>query len=402
MITFDTFSIEALILKLLAKLHVVSSYQLPQLLSEFTLSEINNAVNSLKKVDYLYIKDYEIPTPHAGKITKSTKQISVLTYALNFKSRQYILRNFPILKYYRRSNPQGLRYKNRIYHDLLIVESLIYLKERYQIEDIFNEEYLQRRQQTMSDLLIKIDNQNRTFSFLNCEVVVSNTKKDIENKPNNTLFFTYSSYQSDIISSIKPNSYPVILSIRGDDIVKQKPDFDIDDIPNHFEYFHYLKAAGGALTASALAVLMQKDPARTASICRQLEENSFLFSDRIHQNIEKPAGNRTKIYADDRRKITEKSDRVYALMLSDLIITNAENAVFAGANKDNQLVLFNNKNGTQSLYFIDNSENSVVGERTKYKLITEDSCFKDCTKYYKFCSEKRYNEFLELKKLAIK
>ena len=368
-------SLECEILKLLAKIHIASHQQMFELFREFSRQDVLNAVETLKQNDYLYIQNYEIPAPFAGKITATTKKVSVKTYALNYKSRQIILKKFKILTGYRRTNPTGLRYKSRIYHDLLCTQALIYLSKTYDIADVFNEEYLQRRGEQMSDLRIQIDNGGGDFEFINCEIVVSNTKKDIENKPNNILFFTYSSYQADIIHSIK-NVEPIILSVEGDPFVEKNNNFENETSENSNNKFHIcsqLNRAGGALTAPALAKLLVKDPAQTASMLKQMENNGYLFSDRIHRNVENPAGNRTKIYATNRDFIRERADRTYSLMLSDLILRH-NNMLLYRINRQKRIAILIDVNQNQTLFYLENNENSVYDEYLNFKSIANNGC----------------------------
>lgn len=384
----DTPTIETEILKLLAKLHIVTHDQLYRLLPEFERCHVSAAINLLTNSDYLYVKEYEIPRQGSGIISKKTKMISVLTYALNFKSRPVIYKKFRDLRLSRRENPTGLRYRRRIYHDLLIVEALLYLHDRYEIAEITNEEFLQRTKQTMADLRIKVDEGAGNFSFIDVEIVVSNTNKDILNKPDSSLFFTYSSYKADIIYKLKGFN-AIVLNINGDEIKQPKDDFSSDRYDHLYEYIHELNLRCEALTAPALAVSMEKDEVKTAAVLRELEENGFLFADYAHINLCSDKGKRTRIYATNRSVLKERCDRVLSLMCSRLIVNQKEKSFFCNLDWGKRIAKFRASEDTFALYYLDNPDKSVLENLIEFKILTAELKNNKTELLYMFASNRR-------------
>lgn len=394
----DISTIEIEILKLLAKLHIVTHDQLYRLLPEFERYHVSAAINLLKKLDYLCVKEYEIPSHGVGIITEKTKMVSVLAYALNFKSRPVIYKKFPNLRLCRRENPTGLRYRRRIYHDLLIVEALLYLHDRYEIAEIFNEEYLQRMKQPMFDLRIKIDIGGGNFNFIDIEIVVSNTNRDILNKPDSCLFFTYSSYKADIIYKLRGFD-AIVLSVNGDEIKLPKDDFSSDRYDHLYEYIHELNLRCEALTAPALAVSMKKDEAKTAAVLRELEENGYLFADYAHINLCSDKGKRTKIYATNRGILKERTDRVLSLMCSKMIVNQKEKSFFCSLDRGNRIAKFRSSEDTYALFYLDNPDKSVLENLIDFKILTTQLKNNKTKLFYNFTSNLRKLEAVYLENI---
>lgn len=388
----ETSSVETEILKLLAKLHVVTHEQLFRLLPEFERHYISSALNLLKNLDYLYVKGYEIPAPNAGIISKNVKKVSTLTYALNYKSRAVMQRKFPILDAYYRHNPKGLRYQSRIYHDLLIVEAALFIRDRYTIADIYNEEFLQRTRQTMADLRLKLDDECANFEYVDIEIVVGNSKSQIKKKPETSLFFTYSSYQADIIEQLTGRK-AIILSVGGDEIKREKDDFTAQKYDESYEYIHFLDTLGGALSAEALAIAFNKDVGETKLILRELEENGHLFCDRTHLNIG-DKGARSLIYAVNRALLKERNDRVLALMCSNLIINLKDEVEFRGLDRSERAAYFQYKTGERRIYYLENSDFTPLENYLAYRKLRGDRKNIDAEICVHFVSEARKREFL--------
>ena len=395
----ETSTIETSILKLLAQLHIVTHEQLFRLLPEFERHQIYQAINLLKNQDYLFIKQVEIAAPHSGIITEKTKKVSVQTYALNFKSRPIIQKKYPDLILYFRNNPQGLRYQERRFHDLLAVQALIYIKDRYIVADVFNEEFLQGTKQTMADLRLQIDDGTGNFVYFDIEIVASNNKKQIINKPKSSMFFTYSSYQADIIKELTGRN-ATIVTVNGDDIKEEKEDFTSQRYDELYEYIYYLDQRAGSLTAEALAIAFKKDVKTTKLICKELEENGHLFIDYAHLNIG-DKGPRNAIYGVNRSILKEREDRVLSLMCSNLIVELKDNAEFGSLNRKLRIAYFLHKTGEQKIYFFDDSNRSILESYKDFVLVANHLRPKcRASKFiFQFSTEARINELNYLRSL---
>lgn len=394
----DECTIEFEILKLLAKLHIVTHEQLFQLLPEFEQHNVNDALKVLKSLDYLYEKDIEIPAPNSGIITGKTNKLIVSTYALNYKGRQIIQRKIKNIDLYFRKNPKGNHYKSWNYHDLLIVQALILLKKSYVIADFYNEDILRRLKKTLADLRLKIDVGFGNYQFIDVEVVVSNSKKRIADKPVTSTFFTYSSYQADIIKQITGKE-AFIVTVDGDEIKTESSEFTSQMFDEYYEYIFDLEKRGGSLTAEAAAICLNKDAAETKLIFAKLEQNGHLFSDKAHVNIN-DKGPRQLVYSTTRTLLKERDDRVLSLLCSNLIVDLKTTSAFMRLDRMLRLAYFRNVTDDKiHTYYIDNANKSVLDNCYDFDILKKHRQYPNSQFHFQFANEDRKLEFIYLKSL---
>lgn len=378
--------IEAELLRCLAKLHLITHDQLFKFLSEFDRTDVANAVNSLFQRGLLSAKQMEI---------KDAKKelISVKLIYLNSKSRVYIRKMFPLVARYFREKCFSPINRKRIYHDLLIVEALCYLKKAHNIVDFWSEEELKGLRMNCADLRILIENDGEDDQKeIDIEIVVTNKRKHIERKSANMIYFTPVKFQQDVIEAV--HKAPVILL----DLTARKPlklvsctTLDSDDI----QYIEQLEACGGALTANALALTLNEKREPTSAKLVELERRNYIASGRVHLNPGKSKGSRSKIYAVDEYRIDSLNDRQYALLVSVRIEEMFELGwFFLNFDRFKRVIKFVNKDNVTHSTYLDDVSMTVLDVVNNYfqlsKLIALHS--------FKFGTADRKKQFNDLKK----
>lgn len=392
-------TLETEILKILAKLHLASYEQMFRLFDDFERADVIDAMNNLIKKDYLIVSDIEIPAPNQYKLNlKKCRKATVKVYTLNCKSRAVLYRNYPHLIRFSRRNPTGLRYKARQYHDLLTVESYLYMRSKHDIVDFFNEEFLQKDRQRMADIQMLVSDCG-FIKTINCETVVTNSRSDITRKVVDQ-WFTYSSYQADIIEELTGQK-AVILTVQCDEKVQIDEYYDEHERAEDWELKECFKLTRTGLTGPAVAAIVGRRPERTQSNLAEMERANVLTSNRAHFNIAGAVGSREKIYALNKFDIIERDDRFLALILSKVIVDNAETGYrFGRFIKEKRVVTFvkeENKKLFSLAVYLDNPRNSVLQERYTCHLLAKDPAFTEYQFAFRSAGSDRTNEFLAIK-----
>jgi uncharacterized membrane protein len=381
--------IEAELLRCLAKLHLITHDQLFKFLAEFDQVEVSDALNSLVYRGLLSTKDVTVTT--------ATKEsITVKLYYLNSKSRVYIKKMFPSVARYLREKCFSAINRQRIYHDLLIVESLIYMKKAHNIVDFWSEEELKGLRVNCADLRILIENDGEDDQKeIDIEIVVTNKRKHIERKSANMIYFTPIKFQQDVIEAV--HKAPVILL----DLTTRKPlklvsctTLDSDDIL----YIEQLEAAGGALTANALALILNEKRETISAKLAELERENYIVSGRVHLKPGATKGSRTKLYSIDEYRIDSLNDRQYALLVSVRIEEMfTEGWFFLSFDRFKRVIKFVNKDNVTHSTYLDDVSMPVIDVVNNYFQLSKLMALHS----FKFGTADRKKQFNDLKKQYI-
>lgn len=204
----------------------------------------------------------------------------------------------------------------RVHHELLVVETLLWMGQSHNVVDFCTENELKSMQDAPADLRV-VEEKKGTYSFYDCEVVVTNTRQQIEEKADGMLFFTPSKRQAHVIQAVK-RAPAIVLNLKQN---APKAHAKTESLtPIESEVMAALRRNGGALTGPATAKTLGKDRAFTSKICKQMERKGALFGCSVHAKPGVQKGRPRKIYALSADCLDSFSDLLFAYELSDVLV----------------------------------------------------------------------------------
>lgn len=363
--------LEIEIIELLCRLHAFTYEQLLKLTDQFDRDDVLNALKTLLEKEFIRAKIIEIPAAGENKIKpKNCKLAEVRIFFLTFQGRAYVRKKLLSLRRYVCEGRKSVPYRKTLYHDLLIVEALIFLKKYHDVTAIFNEDDLKHWKQNNADLRLIIDEGGHE-RMLDIEIVVQNNRSHIERKSDDMLFFTPSRCQADIIETVK--KVPAIVINLANGNLPKKPDYN--DFYDRYNYLvHFFKRHRAGFTASAVATLYDDDRAQMHSILCRLAKDGHIFSRSVHENPGTQLGRRTSLFAADDFDIDDLSDRLFALSVSKAIEKYAEKQLyFHTVDRFNRIIIVTEPLRSaydvpkRRLLYLDNAKKSLPDEAANFE-----------------------------------
>ena len=342
-ITTATDPILVKILSHLARLRQMSANQIYRLCAESLKEDVENELHFAVKDKFLMYKTYEVPVATETKIRAGQSKMRRLgVYYLSAKGTRLVKQNVKKIRCLKTSWPAG-ELKNRMYHDLLVVETLLWFYERDNVLGFYNEDELRSDDQPTADLRVLLE-ADGVLSVIDCEVTVQNTRKQIEAKKDHLLWFTPSLRQADIIETVKKGAVQII---HLQDEVTQKPKSNLVLSDREEELIEALGRKGGALTANAAALVVGKDRAQTNSFLKRMVQNGCIYVSTAHTNPGKQNGRPVNVYALRSEFIDLLCDRIFAVHVSKTIENGHKNGYWVTeTNRETQVITI--CNGTDS------------------------------------------------------
>jgi hypothetical protein len=301
------------LLKIMAKIRVISDNHAYRFFDETERGEVTATLRNALERKIFGTKIVLVPEPSDGKVRgRSGRKVAIRIYYLLEPGKRMIERYWKKgSDFVRCGQPIGI-HKGRIYHDLLIVESLLWFFERFTVVDFINEDQLRSDDDVLADLRV-ITIENDKHRVHDCEIVVQNSRQQIEGKSDHLIWFSPSVRQCDAIESIK--KAPVIhLNLQHQQPQKQHQAVTITG--NEQLVLNLIGIYGGALTAPAVAKRLRKDPGQTNVLVKGLEAKGLLFTASVQANPGISPGRPAKLFAISPMKITTLNDRLHALEVS--------------------------------------------------------------------------------------
>ena len=303
------------ILSHLARLRQMSANQIYRLCSGSLKKDVETELLFAVKDKFLIYKPFEVPVESETKVRAGQSKMRRLgVYYLSAKGKRLVKKHVKKIRCLKSSRPSG-ELKKRIYHDLLVVETLLWFYERDNVTGFYNEDELRSDEQPTADLRVLLDT-NGVVSVVDCEVTVQNTRSQIEAKQSHLMFFTPSLRQADIIETIKKTVVQII-NLQDEVIKKPKSNLILSD--REEELIEALGRKGGALTANAAALVVGKDRAQTNSFLKRMVQDGRIYVSTAHTNPGKQNGRPVNVYALRSELIDVLCDRIFAVHVSKAI-----------------------------------------------------------------------------------
>lgn len=214
----------------------------------------------------------EIPTAGEHKPRAGGKKDRIIYCALNAEGRRsaqlYLDRDHENVK------PKKVNLA-RLYHDLYVVEAMLWLKENIGFERVQTEDQLRRfNGQTVPDLRIS----NGDY-WQDCEIVVQNSRRDIEHKAEQMIWFTPSRRQADVVENVRRAAVIVLPSLLPPKVKTKREHTKLSALQRLL--IEKLRAARTALSAGSLSIILKKDRADLSAALSDLEKKGLVFSTEI-------------------------------------------------------------------------------------------------------------------------
>ncbi|MBK6722967.1 MAG: hypothetical protein IPG58_06695 [Acidobacteria bacterium] len=281
----------------------------------------------------------DIPIATRTKIRHGQTAVRpVSVYYIAAKGKRLLKKHSRGVKFLKTSRPVGT-HRRRLYHDLLIVEVLIWMRHNYNVSKIYNEDRLRGMKENLADLRVEITSGSGTLHYIDCEVVVQNSRQDIEKKSDNLSWFTPSLTQADIIRKTKPINQGVNI-INLDETEYFGADRTATLSVLESEILQTISSKGGTLTAAAMAKCLRRDRARTNTSLKALVRKGYLYLSSVHSTPGTQKGRPVHLFSVSRNLIETFEDRIFALRISNLILDPMfEGATVSGVDHDTRSVI---------------------------------------------------------------
>lgn len=281
----------------------------------------------------------DIPIATRTKIRRGQTAVRpVSVYYITAEGKRLLKKHSRGVRFLKTSRPVGT-HRRRLYHDLLIVEVLIWMRQNYNVTKIYNEDRLRGMKENLADLRVEITNASGTLYYIDCEVVVQNSRHDIAKKSDNLMWFTPSITQADIIRKAKPINQGVnIINLDETEYVAANRTATLSVIES--EILQTIGSKGGTLTAAATARCLRRDRARTNSSLKTLVRKGYLHLSSVHSKPGTQLGRPVHLFSVSKNLIEAFADRMFALRISCLILDPMfEGATVSGVDHDTRSVI---------------------------------------------------------------
>lgn len=311
------------LLKLMGKLRSMTVNQAGRFFPEVTDLEIDSVLSKAVRDRLMVRKTYDLPIETSTIVRRGvTKTRPITAYYMTHRGREALREDTPKAFCVKTNRPDGVHLL-RLYHDLLVVETLLWYKNKHDLKSFYVEDQLRGRDQTLADLRVFVVVKG-IRQHIDAEIVVQNTVGDLKKKSSLLQWFTPSLTQADTIEMLKPGARIHIINLEDDEnsapeIVKIDREFT--EVEAHL--MRVLRQYG-ALTAPAVAKISGRDRGQANSLLNKLVAEGHLFTSTVNQIPGKKTGRPVNLYAYKDFEVILLSDRIYAARLSNFIIEELE------------------------------------------------------------------------------
>ncbi len=349
------------LLKVLGKLNCITHDQCIKFFTEDERKEVVKALDWLKLGKLIISQNVLVPAAGENSLKPEpgrTAQVKV--YFLSVKGKNFIKKHKPDwARFTKTGEPSGQR-KQCLYHDLLVVESLIWWYQNDVVIDFLSESEARSMGRNLADLTVLIE-QNGCKVALDSEIVVQNSCDDIDTKSNDMMFFTPSQYQSDIITSRK-KTVPVIVNLTA---FKRTQPINLDRIS--YDDQELIEAICYPRSAECVADFIGKDRAQTQSRLNKLAVAGLISVGEVHLEPGKSKGRRAKIYAKKETDIRLLGDRIFWFLASKLQIDQSKKGFCIGRIDKKQNCLSFSDTQNRPLFYVEDADLSLDENIKQFK-----------------------------------
>lgn len=309
------------ILEIMARLRSITADQAIRLFSTYYPGAVERALRQAVADKNVARAEASVPAPTDAKIRKGrTDERPVTIYYITKKGKALLRRHLRNqgrkVRFLKTSEPVGVHLQ-RLYHDLIIVEALIWWQDNYRVLRFWIEDELRSTGENKADLRVATILRDGSIGLSDCEIVVQNSLEDIKKKRKDMWWFTPSLTQKDIIMALQKSKGVIRIGLGG---VVQKVVTPSGALTNaEAEAIAVLKRMNGALTAGAVAACLQKRREKISSLLKGLVDSGHLVASSVRMRDGKEAGSPYKVYAIDDCFIDSTADREFAVRLSKMI-----------------------------------------------------------------------------------
>lgn len=305
------------ILEVMARFRSITESQAIRLFPEFGMAQISWVLNKAVTKKYIARKVVNIPVETDAKIRKDrTRTRSEVIYYMKTTGKKVLLRHNKTVRCLKTSRLSGVHLQ-RLFHDLLIVEVLIWWMEGHNVKQYWVEDELSSMGENKADLRVLTVADDGSENQTDCEIVVQNHPIDIINKSNGMMWFTPSLTQKDTIEDAKVHHGVVKINLGGVPTALITPSRPLTLA--EMELIQVLRQSDGALTAGAVAACLGRDRAKTSAKLKKLVRVGHLFSSSVQLVPGQQKGRPYLVYAIAYCLIDTWADREFAVRLSKMI-----------------------------------------------------------------------------------
>lgn len=299
----------------------------------------------------LACQEVELPVITEAKVRKGqTKTRPITIYYLTDLGKKMLRRTYPRTRFLKTTRPVKEHYR-RLYHDLLIVEVLLWWLDNYEVLGYLNEDDLRGdREEVLADLRVFCTGPDGEVAQTDCEILVQNTLEDVADKSDQLFWFTPTLRQADIIHAKKPNVGVMVIQLQGDEEENALPEEPQND--EEREMITVLNLHGGALTVRGVATYLDRDRARTNSVLARMVRNRSLFVSTVHRFPGSDLGRPVQVFSRNKYEIALLEDRIFAYRVSKAITQSAERGHRVTAvDRDSRTVTVTDGRNTRTVAF---------------------------------------------------
>lgn len=306
------------LLKIVARLGYFTQQQAFEFFDESDRHHVKKALEWAQIYKHLESQNVLVPAAGEDKLSPVPgRAAQVKIFFLTRTGKNFLKKHKPEwIQFAKIGEPSGQR-KKCLYHELLVVQALIWWYKNHKVVDFFGESALKSAGSDPADLRVLVDNNG--IKTYDSEIVVQNSRQDIEGKSDNFTYFTPSDRQADVINSIKKTS-AVIINLTA---FKREQQLNVQQIS--YADQELIRAVELPRTAECVADHIGYDRAKTQSDLNRLVGAGLISCAEIHLEPGKTAGRRAKLYAKKGADIQLLSDKVFWLLASRLQINQSKN-----------------------------------------------------------------------------
>lgn len=281
------------------------------------MTEVSKVLAKAVDLKFVARKEVYIPIATDAKIRANRTPVRrEIVFYMKAKGKDLLLDENKTVRCLKTTTLAGVHLK-RLFHDLLIVEVLIWWLKRYKVKQYWVEDELRSMGQNKADLRVLTVKEDGSENQTDCEIVVQNHATDIIHKNNGMMWFTCSIIQKDTIEDTKVHHGVVQIYLGGVPKVAMSPSRGLTNA--EMLLVNLLRQKGGALTAGAVAVCLNRDRGRTSGALRELVRAGHLLSSPVQLRPGQQRGAPHVVYAIDPCLIESWADREFAVRLSQFI-----------------------------------------------------------------------------------
>lgn len=311
-----------LILNYLARLRSMTADQAARFCAAATPEHILGVLEQAVADKYLASMEVQVPVITEAVVRNGlTKTRPIVIYFLASAGKRLLKQHCPFTRFLKTTRPIKAHF-HRLFHDLMIVEALLYFEWEHTVLRYLVEDDLRAmREVAVADLRVVLDNKRGGETIVNCEILVQNSRQDIENKSDDLFWITPTLRQADTVLFGKKNLGVKVLQLQDEREVFEETEPPANDAER--ELITALNLHGGALTALGVATYLDRDRAYTNHQLVKMVRGRRLFRSSVHRNPGKQVGGPAYIYSQQKSLLQSLKDRILALQISNAMVSAA-------------------------------------------------------------------------------